>query len=84
MGELELRNKVKEAVKAYYKEVFGEKRTFDYIPPSGKLLGEEELMNMIDVIWKERITVNHNKEEWLLNRIDKYDDDMKRAYECQS
>ena len=48
MGELELRNKVKEAVKAYYKEVFGEKRTFDYIPPSGKLLGEEELMNMID------------------------------------
>ena len=25
------------------------------------------------VIWKERITVNHNKEEWLLNRIDEYD-----------
>lgn len=48
MGELELRNKVKEAAKAYCKEVFGEKRTFDYIPPSGKLLGEEELMNMID------------------------------------
>ena len=46
--EQELRNKVKEAAKEYYKEVFGKKREFDYIPPSGKLLGEEELMNMID------------------------------------
>src|SRR5574344_1443975 len=46
--EQELRNKVKEAAREYYKEVFGKKREFDYIPPSGKLLGEEELMNMID------------------------------------
>ncbi len=46
--EQELRNKVKEAAKEYYKEVFGKKRVFDYIPPSGKLLGEEELLNMID------------------------------------
>ena len=46
--ELQLRNKVKEAAKEYYKEVFGKKREFDYIPPSGKLLGEEELLNMID------------------------------------
>ncbi len=46
--EQELRNKVKEAAKEYYKEVYGEKRVFDYIPPSGKLLGEEELLNMID------------------------------------
>lgn len=46
--EQELRNKVKEAAKEYYKEVFGKKREFDYIPPSGKLLGEEELLNMID------------------------------------
>lgn len=46
--EQELRNKVKVAAKEYYKEVFGKKREFDYIPPSGKLLGEEELMNMID------------------------------------
>ena len=44
--EQELRNKVKEAAKEYYKEVYGEKRVFDYIPPSGKLLGEEELLNM--------------------------------------
>lgn len=46
--EQELRNKVKEAAKDYYKAVYGNKREFDYIPPSGKLLGEEELLNMID------------------------------------
>lgn len=46
--EQELRNKVKDAAKEYYKAVFGKKREFDYIPPSGKLLGEEELVNMID------------------------------------
>ena len=46
--EQELRNKVKEAAKEYYHCVYGNKRTFDYIPPSGKLLGEEELLNMID------------------------------------
>lgn len=46
--EQELRDKVKQAAKEYYKEVYGKKREFDYIPPSGKLLGEEELMNMID------------------------------------
>ena len=28
---------------------------------------------LLDVIWKERITVNHNEIEWLLNRIDEYD-----------
>ena len=46
--EQELRNKVKEAAREYYKEVYGGKREFSYIPPSGKLLGEEELINMID------------------------------------
>ena len=46
--EQDLRNKVKEAAKEYYAKVYGSKREFDYIPPSGKLLGEEELMNMID------------------------------------
>ncbi len=47
--EHELRNKVKEAAREYYKEVHGTPSTFDYIPPSGKLLGVEELENMIDV-----------------------------------
>lgn len=46
--EQELRNKVKSVASEYYKEVYGKKREFDYIPPSGKLLGEEELLSMID------------------------------------
>lgn len=46
--EQELRNKVKDAAKEYYNAIYGKKREFDYIPPSGKLLGEEELLNMID------------------------------------
>ena len=46
--EQQLRIKVKEAAREYFKEVYGGKREFDYIPPSGKLLGEEELLNMID------------------------------------
>lgn len=48
MGEIDLRNKVKEAAREYYKAVHTQKKDFDYIPPSGKLLGEEELLNMID------------------------------------
>lgn len=46
--EQKLRSKVKDAAREYYKEIFGNKPQFDYIPPSGKLLGEEELLNMID------------------------------------
>ena len=46
--EQELRSKVKDAAREYFEKVYGEKRKFDYIPPSGKLLGVEELMNMID------------------------------------
>ena len=43
------------------------------------------LMNMIDVICIERMSVNPNDIEWLLNRIDECDRcDMKRAYDCQS
>lgn len=43
-----LREKVKQAVKEYYKGVYGNKKDFDYIPVSGKVLGEEELLNMVD------------------------------------
>lgn len=46
--EQKLREKVKQAAREYYKEVFGKKRVFDYIPPSGKLLDEKDLLNMID------------------------------------
>ena len=46
--EQELRNKVKSVAREYYREKKKKKREFEYIPPSGKLLGEEELLNMID------------------------------------
>jgi CDP-6-deoxy-D-xylo-4-hexulose-3-dehydrase len=46
--EEKLRNKVKEAAKEYFNYVYGEKKELSYIPVSGKLLGEEELLNMID------------------------------------
>lgn len=46
--EEQLRNKVKQAAREYYKEIFSAKKEFSYIPPSGKLLGVEELENMID------------------------------------
>ena len=46
--EKELREIVKQAARKYYQEINKNKKDFDYIPASGKVLGEEELMNMID------------------------------------
>ena len=46
--EKELREQVKSAAAKYYREVYGQKKEFSYIPPSGKLLDEEDLMHMID------------------------------------
>ena len=46
--EKELREQVKSAAAKYYREVYGQKKGFGYIPPSGKLLDEEDLMHMID------------------------------------
>lgn len=43
-----LRNKVKQAAREYYAKIYSNERKFDYIPPSGKVLGIEELENMID------------------------------------
>ena len=46
--EKELREQVKSVAAKYYREVYGQKKEFSYIPPSGKLLDEEDLMHMID------------------------------------
>lgn len=46
--EKELREQVKSAAAKYYREVYGQKKELGYIPPSGKLLDEEDLMHMID------------------------------------
>ncbi|MBO5566078.1 MAG: lipopolysaccharide biosynthesis protein RfbH [Succinivibrio sp.] len=46
--EKELREKVKAAAAEYYQEIYGKRRELSYIPASGKVLGSEELQNMID------------------------------------
>ncbi len=43
-----LRNLVKKAAKLYWDNIHASKKEMKYIPPSGKLLGFEELENMID------------------------------------
>lgn len=43
-----LRNTVKLSAKLYWNIIYKPKKEFKYIPPSGKLLGCEELLNMID------------------------------------
>lgn len=46
--EKELRQIVKDAARNYFRQVHGGKQNFDYIAPSGKLLDEQDLLNMID------------------------------------
>ena len=46
--EKQLREIVKQAARNYYQKIHGKKRDFKYIPSSGKLLDEEDLLNMID------------------------------------
>ena len=62
--EQELRNKVKEAAREYYQAVHGKPRNFDYIPPSGKLLGVEELENMIDASLDMWLTAGRFNQEF--------------------
>lgn len=42
------RQKVIEAIKEYYKEISARKNEMDYIPPSGKMLDEDDLINMVE------------------------------------
>lgn len=46
--ERELREQVKAAARNYYEQVTGKQSSTGYIPVSGKVLGVEELENMID------------------------------------
>lgn len=43
-----LRSLVKKTAKLYWDNIYKQKKELKYIPPSGKLLGAEELLNMID------------------------------------
>ncbi len=62
--EQELRSKVKEAVRIYYREVYGRKKEFNYIPPSGKLLDEEDLLNMIEASLDMWLTAGRFNQEF--------------------
>lgn len=62
--EQELRNKVREAVKEYYNEVYAKPREFKYVPASGKLLGCEELEAMIDASLDMWLTAGRFNDEF--------------------
>ena len=62
--EQELRNKVKEAVREYYGEVYAKPREFNYIPASGKLLGCEELEAMVDASLDMWLTAGRFNDEF--------------------
>ncbi|MDD3594272.1 MAG: lipopolysaccharide biosynthesis protein RfbH [Candidatus Gastranaerophilales bacterium] len=62
--EQELRNKVKEAAREYYKAIYDKKREFNYIPASGKVLGVEELENMMDASLDMWLTTGRFNDEF--------------------
>ncbi|MFI3300261.1 MAG: lipopolysaccharide biosynthesis protein RfbH [Candidatus Gastranaerophilales bacterium] len=62
--EQKLRNKVKEAAREYFNEIHNKPREFKYIPPSGKLLGVEELENMIDASLDMWLTAGRFNDEF--------------------
>lgn len=59
-----LRNIVKQSVKLYYKAVHAKKRKFGYIPASGKLLDEKELLNMVDASLDMWLTAGRFNDEF--------------------
>ena len=46
--ESKLRQAVKQAASEYYRHVHGTKKELTYIPPSGKVLDEEDLLSLVD------------------------------------
>ncbi len=69
--EIKLRNKVKEAAKEYFEAIYSGERKFEYIPASGKLLGIEELENMIDASLDMWLTAGRFNKEFE-NKFAKY------------
>ena len=48
MTSEEIKSKILELSREYYRQASPDRRRADYIPASGKKLGEEELCNMIE------------------------------------
>ena len=61
--ELELRNKVKNAAKEYFNQINSKKNT-SYIPASGKLLDEKDLLNLIDASLDMWLTTGRFNQEF--------------------
>lgn len=59
-----LRNLVKQSAKLYYKAIYGTKKEKKYIPASGKLLDEKELLNMIDASLDMWLTTGRFNDEF--------------------
>ena len=59
-----LRNIVKKAAKLYWDNVYADKKELTYIPPSGKVLGFEELANMIDASLDMWLTTGRFNQEF--------------------
>lgn len=59
-----LRKIVKFTANLYYKKVYGKKNFLNYIPVSGKLLDEKELLNMIDASLDMWLTTGRFNDEF--------------------
>lgn len=59
-----IRSLVKLSAKAYFKVIYGKKKELKYIPASGKVLGSEELCNMIDASLDMWLTTGRFNEEF--------------------
>lgn len=59
-----IRNLVKLSAKAYFKVVYNKKKELKYIPASGKVLGIEELCNMIDASLDMWLTTGRFNDEF--------------------
>lgn len=59
-----IRSLVKLSAKAYFKVVYGKKKELKYIPASGKVLGSEELFNMIDASLDMWLTTGRFNDEF--------------------
>ncbi|MBQ8848648.1 MAG: lipopolysaccharide biosynthesis protein RfbH [Candidatus Gastranaerophilales bacterium] len=62
--ENKARQKVIDSIKEYYQVAFGNKKELDYIPPSGKLLDEEDLINMVEASMDMWLTAGRFNDEF--------------------
>ena len=63
--ESKLRQAVKQAASEYYRHVHGTKKELTYIPPSGKVLDEEDLMFKIWQRFLNRKTTKKQERLWM-------------------